>query len=348
MQAAAENTPGITVQNSLSAPVVVGGDEDVNDYYEGFKRIKKLASLRRNEQDDEFLPFPDQSGKIFQPIGSNAARFEFKPITSLSHSQRAHFNARRAASRQQQQKDVRQEIEDLLDIDDFVLPDGERPLSSAELSSKEQRRYGLPPRLHHKVPAGPPKKGSLGDLLKQKNKQSGERSPSPMIDERNLKQQRRRRRQRRSRSLSSTGSAQWSRSSSLSNNDDRLSRETTPIDNKTQKVIEDDITDMNDLSKLLDLNEEDELLLLQIEVEQEERNIRREEKRRRKDEKKNKKFGKKMKLSSNINDQKIIQQCLNDLVDKILSQEENKITSKRTFDHSDDDLAKKIKLDKDN
>ncbi len=205
---------------TLSAPVVVGGDEDVNDYYEGFKSIKKLANLRRDAQDDDFSPFPDQSGKLFQPFGSNLAKFEFKPITGLTHSQQAQISARRAAHRQQQQKDVRQEIDDLLNIDDFVLPDGERPLSSAELSTNEQRRHGLPPRLQHKVPAGPPKKGSLGDLLKQKNKQTGDRSPSPMIDERNLKRQRRR---RRSHSLSSTGSAQWSRSSSLSNNDDRLS-----------------------------------------------------------------------------------------------------------------------------
>jgi hypothetical protein len=220
MQAVTENAP--TFQSRLSAPVVVGGDEDVNDYYEGFKQIKKLANLRRNQQEDDFLPFPDQSGKLLQPIGSSLPKFEFKPITGLTHSQQAHLKARRAANRQQQQQlDVRQEIDDLLSIDDFVLPDGERPLSSAELSANEQRRYGLPPRLHHKIPAGPPKKGSLGDLLKQKNKQSGERSPSPMIDEKTFKRQRRR---RRSRSLSSTGSGQWSRSSSLSNNDDRISR----------------------------------------------------------------------------------------------------------------------------
>jgi hypothetical protein len=89
---------------------------------------------------------------------------------------------------------------------------------------------------------------------------------------------------------------------------------TPTIENKKSDEIEDDITDMNDLSKLLDLNEEDELLLLQIEVEQEERNIRREEKRRRKEEKKNKKFDKKPKLLSNTDDQKMIQQCLNDLI----------------------------------
>lgn len=212
-----------TFQSTLSAPEVVGGDEDFDDYYKGFNQIKKLASLRRNEQDDEFLTFPEQSGKILQPFGSSLPKFEFKPITGLTHSQQQHLKARRAANRQQQQQmDIRREIDDLLDIDDFVLPEGERPLSSAELSSYEQRRYGLPPRLHHKIPAGPPKKGSLGDLLKQKNKQSGERSPSPMIDERNSKRQRRRR--QRSHSLSSTGSRQWSRSSSVSNNDERTSR----------------------------------------------------------------------------------------------------------------------------
>ena len=139
MQAVHETAPA--VHNSLSAPVVVGGDEDVNDYYEGFKHIKKLSNLRRNEQEDEFLPFPDQSGKLFQPIGSSLPKFEFKPITGLTHSQQAHIIARRAAARQQQQqKDVRQEIDDLLNIEDFVLPDGDRPLSVAQLSSNEQRR----------------------------------------------------------------------------------------------------------------------------------------------------------------------------------------------------------------
>lgn len=217
MQAVTENAPAF--QSTLAAPVVVGGDEDVRDYYEGFKQIKKLASLRRNQQDEELLPFPDQSGKVFQPIGSNIPRFEFKPITSLTHSQQAHLNARRAAQRQhQQQIDVRQELEDLLSIDDFILPDRERPLSSAELSSADQRRYGLPPRLHHKIPAGPPKKGSLGDLLKKKNQQSGEHSPSPGIEENNS------RRRERSRSLSSTGSRRWSRSSSRSTNHERASR----------------------------------------------------------------------------------------------------------------------------
>jgi len=223
MQAVTETAPA-TFQSTLAAPVVVRGDEDVNDYYEGIKQIKKLANLRRNEQDDEFLPFPEQSGKILQPIGSTIPKFEFKPITGLTHTQQAHLNARRAAHRQQQQQqhqvDVRQEIDDLLGIDDFVLPEGDRPISSAELSTSEQRRYGLPPRLHHKVPTGPPKKGSLGDLLKQKNKQpSGERSPSPIITENS-----RRKRRQRSRSLSSTGSGQWSRSSSLSSNEQRLSR----------------------------------------------------------------------------------------------------------------------------
>ena len=206
-----------TTNTTLCAPVVVGGDEDVNDYYEGFKKIKKLTNLRRNEQDDEISPFPDQSSKLLQTIGTSGPKFEFKPITSLTQSQKAHFNARRAANRQQQQYDVRQEIDDLLNIDDFVLPRGERPLSSAQLSINEQRNYGLPPRLHPKRSIEPPKKGSLGDLLKQKSQQSGERSPSPMIS---FKRQHR----RRSHSLSSIGSTQWSRSSSLSNNDQRISR----------------------------------------------------------------------------------------------------------------------------
>lgn len=120
----------------------------------------------------------------------------------------------------------------------------------------------------------------------------------------------------------------------------------TPV-NENKKADElDDMTDMNDLSKLLDLNEEDELLLLQIEVEQEERNIRREEKRRRKEEKKNKKLNKKPKLISNIDEQNInIQQCLNDLIDNVLSEEENKINFKRTFDHSNDEHSKKMKLE---
>lgn len=103
---------------------------------------------------------------------------------------------------------------------------------------------------------------------------------------------------------------------------------------------------MNDLSKLLDLNEEDELLLLQIEVEQEERNIRREEKRRRKEEKKNKKSTKKTKSVSALDDPNItIQQCLDDLIGNLLSHEENTINSKRTLDYSDDELPKKAKLE---
>jgi adenosyl cobinamide kinase/adenosyl cobinamide phosphate guanylyltransferase len=105
---------------------------------------------------------------------------------------------------------------------------------------------------------------------------------------------------------------------------------------------------MNDLSKLLDLNEEDELLLLQIEVEQEERNIRREEKRRRKEEKKTKKITKKSKFLPNTDDQLLIHQCLNDLIENIIHHEENKINSKRTFDYSEDELSKKIKLDEKN
>jgi hypothetical protein len=108
-----------------------------------------------------------------------------------------------------------------------------------------------------------------------------------------------------------------------------------------------DEEDMDDLSKLLDLNEEDELLLLQIEVEQEERNTRREEKRRRKGEKKTKKSTKKTKI---LDDPNIIEQCLDDLIEKILLQEENKSNFKRTFDHSDssdnnDELSKKIKIE---
>jgi hypothetical protein len=116
--------------------------------------------------------------------------------------------------------------------------------------------------------------------------------------------------------------------------------------NKKSDVIEDDITDMNDLSKLLDLNEEDELLLLQIEVEQEERNTRRDEKRRRKEEKKTKKLNKKTKSVLNIDDELItIQQSLNDLIENIILQQENKINSKRTFDYSNDELTKKFKLE---
>jgi hypothetical protein len=116
-------------------------------------------------------------------------------------------------------------------------------------------------------------------------------------------------------------------------------------ENKKHEGIEDDITDMNDLSKLLDLNEEDELLLLQIEVEQEERNIRREEKRRRKGEKKTKKSTKKTKLLSNTDEQTIIEQCLYDLIEEIISEEDNKINFKRTFDDSDVELSKKMKLE---
>ena len=368
-------------QNNLSAAVVVGAEEDVNDYYEGFKHIRKLSNLRRNEQDDDFLPFPEQSGKLFQPIGSTFPKFEFKPITGLTHSQQAHLKARRAANRQhlqEKQSDVRQEIDDLLNIEDFVLPDGERPLSSAELSLGEQRRYGLPPRLHHRQPPGPPKKGSLGHLLKEKNKTTGDRSPSPSMDETGPRQGRRRR--ERSNSLSSTGSGQWSRSSSPSNKDDRTSRvwhdKYLPLSlcssvsfqhssrelaaivannangvYDTANLSNEDITDMNDLSKLLDLNEEDELLLLQIEVEQEERNIRREEKRRRKDEKKTKKSTKKVKTASPKDEQRIVEQCLREILNQILLQEDNRTPIKRTFDHNDslntssDELTKKFKIE---
>ena len=313
--------------SELSAPVVVRGDEDVNDYYESFKQLKKLSILRRNEQEDDFLPFPDQSGKILQPIGSAGPKFEFKPITSLTHSQQAHLIARRAANRQhqkEQSKDVRQEIDDLLNIDDFVLPEGERPLTSAELPANEQRRYGLPARLPPRLAAaGPPKKGSLGDLLK-KRKASVERSPSPVLDDETF----RRRRRRRSHSFSSTGSAQRSRSSS--------------------PPLKDDLDEMNDLSKLLDLNEEDELLLLQIEVEQEERNLRREEKRRRKEEKKLKKFTKK---PTEKNPRKVVRKCLDDLLNRIVDDEEEKrVQTKRSFDQTEsterpDDPTKKMKTD---
>jgi len=336
-----------TFQSSLSAPVVVRGDEDVNDYYEGFKHIKKLSTLRRIDQDEDFLPFPDQSGKILQPIGSTGPKFEFKPITSLTHSQQAHIIARRAANRQhhkEQTKDVRQEIDDLLNIDEFVLPDGERPLSSAELSTTDQRRYGLPPRLAPRLIAGPPKKGSLGDLLKKKRKTSADRSPSPIFDDENLKSRRRRRRQR-SHSFSSTGSAQRSRSRSSSSNE---------RENRTDLTIKNDENDLNDLSKLLDLNEEDELLLLQIEVEQEERNMRREEKRRRKEEKKLKKLTKKVKPSPKEKDQrKIVRKCLDDLLDRLVDdddEEENRTQTKRPLDQTDsftksDDSTKKMKID---
>lgn len=102
---------------------------------------------------------------------------------------------------------------------------------------------------------------------------------------------------------------------------------------------------MNDLSKLLDLNEEDELLLLQIEVEQEERNMRREEKRRRKEEKKNKKFNKKNKLLSNSDNENVINHCLSDLIGNICSQEDITLNLKRTFDTSDDKISKKVKID---
>ena len=108
---------------------------------------------------------------------------------------------------------------------------------------------------------------------------------------------------------------------------------------------------MNDLSKLLDLNEEDELLLLQIEVEQEGRNVRREEKRRRKEEKKSKKQSKGTKSSSfNHDNQAIVRQCLDTLMDSVVRQDELKAHSKRTLEHSDvacvtDESSKRIKTD---
>ncbi|CAF4701400.1 unnamed protein product [Rotaria sp. Silwood1] len=309
-----------TIHNNLAAPSIIGANEDVNDYYEDFKKIKKLTNLRRNEQDDELTPFPDQNGKILQPIGTNLLKFEFKPITSLTNNQQAHFNARRIAYRQkqqqqQQQNDIRQEIDDLLNIDNFVLPDGERPLSSTELSINKGYQYGLPPKIQHKIPAGPPKKGSLGDLLKRKKTEINERSPSPIISER-----------LRHRQLSH----------SLSSSSERMSRRSSCEMIEFNTKIDNDDIDMSDLSKLLDLNEEDELLLLQIEVEQEERNLRRQEKRKRKEEKKKKK-----------NHLGIIKQCLNDLLVKILAQEEKKITFKRPFDdiNNFDYISKKIKIE---
>ena len=184
------------VLNSLSTPVIIRGDEDVNDYYEGFKTIKKLTNLRRNDQDDDLTPFPDQNGKFLQSIGSNLAKFEFKPITSLTRHQQTRFNARRVPNREQQENDIHQEIDDLLNFEDFVLPNGERPLSSAELSTKEQHQYGLPPKIPYKIPIGPPKKGSLGDLLK---KQSISRSPSPTLSERRRHRHRSSSSERRSR-----------------------------------------------------------------------------------------------------------------------------------------------------
>lgn len=90
---------------------------------------------------------------------------------------------------------------------------------------------------------------------------------------------------------------------------------------------------MSDLSKLLDLNEEDELLLLQIEVEQEERNLRRQEKRKRKDEKRKKK-----------NDLVIIKQCLKDLMDEICLKLDTKLTLKRPYDNIND-VSKRVKLE---
>ncbi|CAF0761302.1 unnamed protein product [Rotaria sordida] len=305
-----------TIHNNLSTPAIIGVNEDVNDYYEDFKKIKKLPNLRRNEQDDELILFPDQTGKILQPIGINLPKFEFKPITSLTHNKQTHFNARRIANRQkqqqQQQNEIRQEIDDLLNIDDFVLPNGERPLSSVELSINKEYQYGLPPKIQR---VEPPKKGSLGDLLKRKKTEINERSPSPIISKRIRHRQ-------RSYSLSSSSSERMSRDSLC-----EMIESNTKIDN--------DEIDMSDLSKLLDLNEEDELLLLQIEVEQEERNLRRQEKRKRKEEKKTKK-----------NNLIIIKQCLNNLIEKILFQENKKFNYKRPFDdiNNFDDILKKIKI----
>ncbi|CAF2829893.1 unnamed protein product [Rotaria sp. Silwood2] len=317
MYAVTENSSSpTTIHNNLSAPAIIGANEDVNDYYEDFKKIKKLKNLRRNEQDDELTPFPDQTGKLLQSMGTILPKFEFKPIASLTRSQQTNFNVRRIVNRQkqQQQNDIRQEIDDLLNMDDFVLPDGERPLSSAELSINKEYQYGLPPKIQHKIPAGPPKKGSLGDLLKRKKTEVNERSPSPIFLERIRYRQ-------RSHSLSSS---------------ERMSRHSSCEMIESNTKIANDEIDMSDLSKLLDLNEEDELLLLQIEVEQEERNLRRQEKRKHKEEKKKKKHH-----------LIIIKQCVNDLIAKILFQEEKKFNLKRPFDNINnfDVISKKIKID---
>ena len=119
---------------------------------------------------------------------------------------------------------------------------------------------------------------------------------------------------------------------------------------KKDEFQEEDITDMNDLSKLLDLNEEDELLLLQIEVEQEGRNIRREEKRRRKEEKKSKKQSKGTKASSNHDDDAFIRSCLDALIDSLVRLDEPQTHSKRTLEHSDlsnatEESSKRIKTE---
>jgi predicted metalloprotease len=107
------------------------------------------------------------------------------------------------------------------------------------------------------------------------------------------------------------------------------------MNESNEKTVDVEDDDMSDLSKLLDLNEEDELLLLQIEVEQEERNIRRVEKRKRKEEKSTKKKVRK----TTKNDYTIIQQCLNDLIEKI--------HLKRTINLLDnhDYSVKKIKIE---
>lgn len=186
MYAVTENSSSsTTLQTNLSAPTIVGVNEDVNNYYEDFKKVKKLTNLRRHEPDDESTPFPDQSGKVLQPIGTNLPKFEFKPIKGLTHSQRAHFNARRIANRQKlQQNDLRQELDDLLNIDDFVLLDRERPVASTESLTNKGYQSGLPAKILRKAPVGPPKKGSLGDLLRKKKAKVNERSPSPIISER--------------------------------------------------------------------------------------------------------------------------------------------------------------------
>lgn len=111
---------------------------------------------------------------------------------------------------------------------------------------------------------------------------------------------------------------------------------------------------MNDLSKLLDLNEEDELLLLQIEVEQEEKNSRRKEKRRKKQAKKDRKRPKKLANDSNEQLQSEVQFLIENILNRITSiDEKSKFQTKRTFDqletfNKSDDSMKKLKVEGDN
>ncbi|CAF0830375.1 unnamed protein product [Didymodactylos carnosus] len=317
------------VRNSSSTPVnnlstemaveCIRGEEDINDYYEGFKKIKKLANLRRMEKDEGILDVTafEPSGKFLNPHGKQP-KFEFKPITGLGQQQ--HLTKKLLS---QKENDISRELDDMMTNEGFTLP-GQRPASVAEL--KQQQRIllpHLPPRQYTKV-VQPPKKGSLGDLLKQKKDKN--RSPSPAD---------RKSRQSRSSSTSSIGSRGSSVHSNLSfgsylsgvDETDKLSvysgnysycsscngsphhdnqkRSSNDIDKSTVNNYEntttttttteahiEDFSDITDLSQILDLNEEDELLLLQLEVEQEERNTRKEEKRRKKEEKKLKKKNK--------------------------------------------------------